>query len=98
MVSESLRGIVSQQLVPRADGTGRCLAMEVLMNNPAVGNLIREGKTFMLPGVIQTGRKQGMQLMDDSLLSLFKAGLISEEETLYRAESKTMMRQALGKR
>ncbi len=50
MVSESLRGIISQQLVPRADGQGRVLAMEVLMNNPAVGNLIREGKTFMLPG------------------------------------------------
>ena len=73
MVSESLRGIISQQLVPRADNTGRCLAMEILMNNPAVGNLIREGKTFMFPGVIQTGKKQGMQLMDDSLLQLYRS-------------------------
>jgi len=96
MVSESLRGIISQQLVPRADGTGRCLAMEILMNNPAVGNLIREGKTFMLPGVIQTGKKQGMQLMDDSLLQLCGAGLISVEETLYRAENKGLMANALG--
>jgi len=96
MVSESLRGIVSQQLVPRLDGTGRCLAMEILMNNPAVGNLIREGKTFMLPGVIQTGKKQGMQLMDDALLNLYQAGLISAEETLYRAESKAVVRQQMG--
>jgi len=98
MVSESLRGIVSQQLVPRADGNGRCLAMEILMNNPAVGNLIREAKTFMLPGVIQTGRKQGMQLMDDALFGLYQQGLISEEETLYRAENKSIMRQVMGKR
>ncbi|MGB7790178.1 MAG: PilT/PilU family type 4a pilus ATPase [Terrimicrobiaceae bacterium] len=96
MVSESLRGIISQQLVPRADNTGRCLAMEILMNNPAVGNLIRDGKTFMLPGVIQTGKKQGMQLMDDSLLHLYEAGLINIEEALYRAENKTLMSQALG--
>jgi twitching motility protein PilT len=96
MVSESLRGIISQQLVPRADNTGRCLAMEILMNNPAVGNLIREGKTFMLPGVIQTGKKQGMILMDDSLLQLCEAGLISREEAMYRAENKTTMKQSLG--
>ncbi|MGA7881215.1 MAG: PilT/PilU family type 4a pilus ATPase [Terrimicrobiaceae bacterium] len=96
MVSESLRGIISQQLVPRADNTGRCLAMEILMNNPAVGNLIRDGKTFMLPGVIQTGKKQGMQMMDDSLLHLYEAGLINIEEALYRAENKTLMSQALG--
>ncbi len=96
MVSESLRGILSQQLIPRADNTGRCLAMEILMNNPAVGNLIREGKTFMLPGVIQTGKKQGMILMDDSILQLCEAGLISLEEAMYRAENKTLMRQALG--
>lgn len=96
MVSESLRGIISQQLVPRADGRGRCLAMEILMNNPAVGNLIREGKTFMLPGVIQTGRKQGMQLMDDAILALFQQGLITSEEAYYRAENKQVMRQVLG--
>jgi len=96
MVSESLRGIVSQQLVPRADGTGRVLAMEILMNNPAVGNLIREAKTFMLPGVIQTGKKQGMKLMDDSLVELYHAKLISGEEALYRSENKTLMRQTVG--
>jgi twitching motility protein PilT len=98
MVSESLRGIISQQLIPRADGQGRVLAMEVLMNNPAVGNLIREGKTFMLPGVIQTGKKQGMKLMDDALLDLFNSGLITGEEALYRAENKQHVRAIVGGR
>ena len=93
MVSESLRGIISQQLVPRIDGTGRALALEILTNSPAVGNLIREARTFMLPGIIQTGRKQGMRLMDDSLVELYDAGIISEEETYARAEQKTLMRQ-----
>ncbi len=96
MVSESLRGIISQQLVPRADGRGRVLAMEVLMNNPAVGNCIREAKTFMLPGIIQTGRKQGMKLMDDSLRELCATGIISPEEALSRAEQKAMMKTMLG--
>ena len=59
MVSESLRGIVSQQLIPRADGKGRVLAMEVLTNTPAVGATIREAKTYMLPGMIQTGPQTG---------------------------------------
>jgi twitching motility protein PilT len=93
MVSESLRGIVSQQLVPRLDGKGRSLALEILMNTPAVANCIREGKTFMLPGIIQTGRKLGMKLMDDSLTELYDAQLISQEEAYTRADQKALMRQ-----
>jgi twitching motility protein PilT len=96
MVSESLRGIVSQQLVPKADGTGRALAMEILMNTPAVGNVIREAKTFMLPGIIQTGKKLGMKLMDDSLAELFQNGVISAEEAVYRAEQKADMMKLTG--
>ena len=96
MVSESLRGIISQQLVPRADGTGRALAIEILMNTPAVANVIREAKTFMLPGIIQTGKKLGMKLMDDSLLELFQAGLITGDEAVSRAEQKMLMKQACG--
>lgn len=96
MVSESLRGIVSQQLVPRADGSGRALAIEILMNTPAVANVIREAKTFMLPGIIQTGKKLGMKLMDDSLTDLFRAGLISADEAVSRAEQKPLMKQVCG--
>src|SRR6266850_2982611 len=95
MVSESLRGIISQQLVPRADGKGRVLALETLTNTPAVANVIREAKTYMLPGIIQTGKKQGMQLMDDALLDLYERGLVSPEEAYARAEQKESMRQHL---
>jgi len=62
------------------------------MNSPAVANVIREAKTFMLPGIIQTGRKAGMILMDDSIANHFREGLITAEEALYRAENKTEMR------
>src|SRR6267378_2895280 len=92
MVSESLRGVISQQLVPRADGQGRVLALETLTNTPAVANVIREAKTYMLPGIIQTGKKQGMQLMDDALVDLFSRGLISAEEAYARGEQKQEMR------
>ena len=92
MVSESLRGIVSQQLVPRIDGSGRELAMEVLVNTPAVANCIREGKTFMLSGVMQTGRNVGMITMDESLKRLYDKGTISREECLARSEDKASMR------
>ncbi|NBV33011.1 MAG: PilT/PilU family type 4a pilus ATPase [Proteobacteria bacterium] len=95
MVSESLRGIVSQQLLPRADGQGRALALEVLTNNSAVGNVIREGKTFMLPGIIQTGRRAGMKLMDDSLMELLEQGIVTAEEAYARCEQKALFRQYL---
>src|SRR5262245_16829936 len=92
MVSESLRGVISQQLIPRADRKGRVLALEILTNTPAVANVIREARTYMLPGIIQTGKKQGMQLMDDALAELHKRGLISAEEALARADQKVEMR------
>ncbi len=92
MVSESLRGILSQQLVPRLDGKGRVMALEVLVNTPAVGNCIREGKTYMLGGVMQTGKNVGMVIMDDSLRHLYSQGLISREECESRAEDKILMK------
>jgi twitching motility protein PilT len=96
MVAESLRGVISHQLVPRKDGTGRVLALEILTNTPAVANVIRENKTFMLPGIIQTGKKQGMRLMDDTLIDLCQRGLIDAEEAYGRAEQKDIMRQQLN--
>jgi twitching motility protein PilT len=95
MVSESLRGVITQQLIPRADGKGRVLALEILTNTPAVANVIREAKSFMLPGIIQTGKKQGMQLMDDALVDLVSRGLISAEEAYARAEQKQEVKQRL---
>jgi twitching motility protein PilT len=96
MVAESLRGIISHQLVPRKDGTGRVLALEILTNTPAVANVIRENKTYMLPGVIQTGKKQGMRLMDDALIDLYQRGLISAEEAYARADQKHIVRPQLN--
>src|SRR5438067_1289188 len=97
MVAESLRGVISHQLIPREDGTGRVLALEILTNTPAVANVIREAKTYMLPGIIQTGKKQGMRLMDDALIDLYDRGLISGEEAYERADQKPLMRQHVGK-
>src|SRR5499433_3008826 len=93
MVAESLRGVISHQLIPRKDGTGRVLALEILTNTPAVANVIRENKTYLLPGIIQTGKKQGMRLMDDALIDLYERDLISAEEAYARAEQKDVVRQ-----
>jgi twitching motility protein PilT len=90
-----LRGVISHQLIPKKDGTGRVLALEILTNTPAVANVIREAKTYMLPGIIQTGKKQGMRLMDDALIDLYDRGLISAEEAYARADQKQTMRQYL---
>jgi twitching motility protein PilT len=95
MVSESLRGVICHQLIPKKDGTGRVLALEILTNTPAVANVIREAKTYMLPGIIQTGKKQGMSFMDDALIDLYDRGLISGEEDYARADQKQMMRKHL---
>ena len=95
MVAESLRGVMSHQLIPKKDGTGRVLALEILTNTPAVANVIREAKTYMLPGIIQTGKKQGMRLMDDALIDLYETGLISAEEAYTRADQKLVVRQHL---
>ncbi|WP_018968777.1 type IV pilus twitching motility protein PilT [Rubritalea marina] len=88
MVSESLRGIISQQLIPRADGAGRELALELLVNTAPVAATIRDGKTFMLPGIMQTGKNVGMITMDESIKNLFQKGLITKEEAYFRAEDK----------
>ncbi len=96
MVGESLRGIISQQLVPKADGSGRELALELLVNTPAVSSLIREGKTFMLPGVMQTGKKIGMIMMDDALINLYNEGKITQEEAIGRAIDPPTLKAAIG--
>ena len=94
MVSESLRGVISQQLVPRADGYGREPALEVLFSNSAVSNMIRERKTFQLASVLQTGSRDGMVTMDDSLMELLKRKLITREVAAYNAENSDRFRKA----
>jgi twitching motility protein PilT len=84
-LSVTLQGIISQQLLPRIDKSGRIAALEVLVANPAVRNLVREGKTHQLNSVIQTGAKLGMQPMDIALRDLCRRGVISYEEASMRA-------------
>jgi twitching motility protein PilT len=86
MVSESLRAVVSQRLVPVAYGKGRVPALEILVINKAVGNLIRDNKTFQIKSVLQTGSSQGMCLLDHSLAELIKKGFISREEAMKHAD------------
>ncbi len=79
MVSESLRAIVSQRLIPHADGQRRVPALEVLYVKPSVSNLIREEKTFQIRSIMQTGRADGMALLDDSIAELVKTGQVTKE-------------------
>jgi twitching motility protein PilT len=86
MVSESLRAVISQRLVVKADGSGRVPALEVLVCNKAVGNLIRDNKTFQIKSVLQTGSVHGMCLLDASLADLVKNRVITREEAARNAE------------
>ena len=95
MLSESLKGVVCQQLLRTADGKGRVAALEIMVGNPAIGNLIREGKTFQIPSIIQTAKRDGMQLMDQHLLDLLKTRLIAAEEAYRCAADKKQFEQYL---
>jgi len=92
MLAESLRGVICQQLLRTVDGK-RCAAMEILSVTSAVSNLIREGKTFQIPSIIQTGRAQGMQLMDQAIQDLLADGRISREEAYKYATNKTLFQE-----
>ena len=81
-LSTSLLAVLSQVLLPRADKPGRVAAYEFLVVTPAISNLIRENKTFRIDSAIQTGKKFGMQLLDDHLWSLYSRGMISAEEMI----------------
>ena len=87
MLSESLRGVIAQVLCPRIGG-GRVAAYEVLLSIPAVSNLIREGKTFQIPSVIQTNRKLGMLTMNDALLDLVERNQVEPREAYLLATEK----------
>jgi len=80
MLSESLRGVVAQALLPRPDRQGRVPVVEVLINVPAVANLIREGKTHQIASAMQTGRAHGMMTFEAAVQDLILKGLISKED------------------
>lgn len=87
-----LQAIISQQLLPKANGSGRVAAFEVMVATPAIRNLIREGKIHQIDTIIQTSKKQGMQTMDHSLLELYQKGIISKDTLLSQAINQDMVK------
>jgi twitching motility protein PilT len=86
---------VAQTLFKRRDTKGRVAAAEIMIGTPAVRNLIREAKTHQIPSMIQTGKKYGMILLDDSIMELFKKGMVSAEEAYAKSNEKGRFRPLL---
>jgi twitching motility protein PilT len=95
-LSVSLQGIVTQQLMPTADGQGRTVATEVLVPTPGVRNLIREGKTHQIYSALQTGAAHGMQTMDASLVQLVREHKITRELAEARSGAPDELRRLMG--
>jgi Tfp pilus assembly pilus retraction ATPase PilT len=89
-LAESIRGVISQALLPVAQGKGRVAALEIMVANAAIRNLIREAKTFQMHSVIETCNKDGMRTLDQSLKELLKAGKITRESAVSKAIDATL--------
>jgi twitching motility protein PilT len=94
-LADGIRAIISQTLFKRIDKKGRVPAMEILIATPAVRNLIREGKSHQIASMVQTGKKYGMQLLDDAIMDLFNKGKISAEDAYMKANDKGRFRPLL---
>ena len=94
-LADGIRAVIAQVLFKRIDKRGRCVALEILIATPAARNLIRESKTHMLPGVMQTGKKYGMQLLDDATMDLYNKKMISGDEAYTKANDKAKFRPLL---
>lgn len=91
-LADSLQAVVAQTLFKRRDARGRCAALEILIATPAVRNLVRDAKTFQLPTVLQTGKKYGMQSLDDAILEHLEKGRISAEDAYLHCLDKVRFR------
>jgi twitching motility protein PilT len=87
-LSDGLRAVIAQNLFKRIDIKGRRAALEIMIATPAIRNLIREGKTFQIPSMIQTGKKYGMQTLDDAIMNFLQKKMISPEEAYSKAVEK----------
>jgi len=96
MFAESIEGVIAQKLLKKKDGKGRCAALEIMLGTTAIRNLIREGKTFQIPSIIQTGQAQGMQSMDQALRKLVMDGMVTKENALLHAFDKKSFEASLG--
>jgi len=94
-LSEALKGVIAQNLFKRVDVKGRVAALEILVVTPAIANLIREAKTFQIPGMLQVGKKYGMQTLDDAIMDLLNKKQISPEDAYHRCLDKNKFRPLL---
>jgi twitching motility protein PilT len=94
-LADGLRAVISQILFKRIDIKTRCVALEILIATAAVRNLIRESKTYQIPSMMQTGKKYGMQLMDDGIMDLYTRGWISSDDAYIKANDKARFRPLL---
>ncbi|MBW2646392.1 MAG: type IV pilus twitching motility protein PilT [Deltaproteobacteria bacterium] len=91
-LADGVRAVISQTLFKRIDKKGRCCAPEIMVATPAVRNLIRESKTYQIPSSVQTGKKYGMQLLDDAIMELYEKGWISGDDAYTKANDKAKFR------
>jgi twitching motility protein PilT len=94
-LSESLKGVVAQNLFKRVDQPGRCAALEILVCDAPIANLIREGKTHQIAGMMQVGKKKGNQPLDDAIMDLLRTAKISPEEAYEKSNDKKKFRALL---
>jgi len=95
MLAESLKGVIAQVLLRHKDGNSRMAAWEIMVGTSAIGNLIREGKIHQIPSIIQTGKKDGMQLLDQHILEFLMSGKITPEEAYMKSMNKQQFAQHL---
>ena len=93
-LSQTLRAIIAQQLMKRADGKGRIAALEILISDLSLANIIREGKTPQIPSYITMGKSRGMQFMDNVLIDYVKKNIIKKEEALLRMNDPKLFERA----
>jgi twitching motility protein PilT len=96
-LADALKAVISQTLFKRVDVKGRCAALEILVCTPAVRNLIREGKTYQIPSAMQTGKKYGMQTLDDAIMDYLQRGWVSPEDAYMHCIEKGKFVQFLRK-
>jgi twitching motility protein PilT len=92
MLSEGLRGVIAQKLIPRADGKGRLPVVEILVATKAIATLVRDRKTFQIPSLMQIGKKEGMQRLDEEIVRLVREGLVSPQDGYFFANEKDAIR------
>ena len=97
-LSETLKAVVTQKLLPGINGDGMALAVEILIGTVPVASMIRDSKVFQIPNLMQTGKNVGMRIMDESIIELLKSKAISEETAIAGAENESLIKAFLGQK